>query len=294
VADRADQDGADQDGAATGTACYVPTGTVDVAGQVVEELEARPHTSSAWGPHMQHGGVVSALLVRALERVGEPDGRRIARLTTELLGVVPVGPVRVRAEVLRPGRRVELVSAELEVPRDDGSWLLAARSSAWRLATSSTVDVARPAEPARALPDEGSYRLSEHPRSWAWWSGHGFSDNLSCKIAVDQQTGSATLAWVRMDVPLVEGEETTPLQRLTAVADSANGVGARLDPTRFTFLNTEVTLHLHDAPHGEWFGIEAESSIGADGVGMSAGVLHTPTGPVGRVAQALLVERHRH
>ena len=282
------------DSSSTDRGCYVSTGTVEVDGRVVEELEARPHTSSAWGPHMQHGGVVSALLVRSLERVGEPEGRRIARLTTELLGVVPVGPVRVRAEVLRPGRRVELVSAELEARRPDGSWLLAARSSVWRLATSGTSDVARRAEPARALPTEESYRLSEHPRSWAWWKGGGFADSLQWKIAAEQQTGSATLAWARMDVPLVEGEESTPLQRLTAVADSANGVGARLDPTRFTFLNTEVTLHLHDAPHGEWFGIEAESSIGADGIGTSAGVLHTTTGPVGRVTQALLVERHRH
>lgn len=274
-------------------ACFLPTGTVEADGQVVEELEARPHTASAWGPRMMHGGVAAALQVRALERLGESDGRRIARLTTELLGVVPVGPVRVRAEVLRPGRRVELVSAELEAQKPDGGWLLAARTTAWRLATSSTTDVARTAEPARALPDEEAYRLSEHPRSYAWWTG-GFSDSLLWRIAADQQAGSTTLAWTRMDVPLVEGEEATPLQRLVAIADSANGVGARLDPTRFSFINTEVTVHLHDAPRGEWFGIEAESTIGADGIGMSAGVLHTPTGPVGRVTQALLVERHRH
>lgn len=273
--------------------CYVPTGTSRTDGVEVEHFEAGPHTSSAWGPHMQHGGPVTALLVRALERTGAPAGRRIARVTTELLGVVPVGPVRVRAQVLRPGRRVEMVGAELEVPRPDGTWLLAARATAWRFATGSTADVARRAEPTRALPAEQPSRLSQHPLSFAWWEG-GFVDAQEWKIAAEQQTGSATLAWARLRVPLVAGEEATPLQRLTAAADTANGVGARLDPTQFSFLNTELTVHLHDAPHGEWFGIEAESSIGADGIGMSAGVLHTPTGPVGRVTQALLVERHRH
>ena len=273
--------------------CYSFGGTVEVDGVTFEQLEAGPHTSSAWGPHMQHGGPVTALLVRALERVGEPEGRRIARVTTELLGVVPVGPVRVRAEVARPGRRVELLTAFLEAPRPDGTWLLAARAGAWRFTTGATADVARPAEQARSLSADPSSRLSEHPLSFAWWEG-GFVDALEWKIAAEQQDGPATVAWGRLRVSLVDGEEPSPLQRLTAFADTANGVGARLDPTRFTFLNTEMTVHLHDAPTGEWFGIEAESSIGADGVGMSAGVLHAPTGPVGRVTQALLVERHRH
>ena len=35
----------------------------------------------------------------------------------------------------------------------------------------------------------------------------------------------------------------------------------------------------------------AETSVGADGVGMSDAVLHGPDGPIGRVTQNLLVER---
>ena len=71
--------------------------------------------------------------------------------------------------------------------------------------------------------------------------------------------------------------------------DAANGVGARLVTTAWTFINTELASHLFERPTGEWTGIEAESSIGAEGVGLSQAVVHDERGPVGRIAQSLLV-----
>ncbi|MFC6152139.1 thioesterase family protein [Nocardioides yefusunii] len=273
--------------------CYRRTSSEHIdgaqGGDDVELFEASTRTSSAWGPHMQHGGPVTGLLVRALEHAGDPTGRRISRVTTELFGMVPVGTVRVTGRVVRPGRRVELLESTMEAPDGDG-WKLVATARAWRYRVADTTDVARPADPARDLPASDAARLSEHPLSFAWWEG-GFVDALRWKLDADQQSGAATLAWGRLDVALVEGEETTPLQAMVSFADTANGVGARLDPAQFTFLNTEMTLHLFAPPSGEWFGIEAESSVGPDGAGMSAGVLHSPHGPIGRVTQALLVER---
>jgi hypothetical protein len=271
------------------TWCYRPTGSNLVAGTLVEEFEASPHTSSAWGPHMQHGGPVTGLLVRALERVGDQEGRRLSRVTTELLGMVPVGPTRVTARVTRPGRRVELVQATMDVPHE-GAWRAVAMATAWRLRTDDTSEVARTADATRSLPDSDPARLSEHPLSFGWWEG-GFVDALRWKIDKDQQQGSTTVAWGRLDVELVDGEQTTATQALVSIADTANGVGARLDPSQFTFLNTEMTVHLFAPPSGEWFGIEAESSVGPDGIGMSAGVLLGVDGPLGRVTQSLLVER---
>lgn len=269
--------------------CYRTVRFFEEDGVRHEELEASGRTSSAWGPQMQHGGPVTGLLARALERVGDPAGRRISRITTELLGVVPVGPVRVHARVERPGRRVELLRAVVEAPYRHGHRVVA-QATAWRLRTDDTSDVARSADRPRSLPEGAAARLSEHPLSFAWWEG-GFVDAVRWKIDAAQQDSSSTVAWGRLDVQLVEGEETSPLQALLSFADTANGVGARLDPADFTFLNTEMTVHLFAPPRGEWFGIEAESSVGPDGIGMSAGVLLGPEGPLGRVTQSLLVER---
>jgi hypothetical protein len=53
------------------------------------------------------------------------------------------------------------------------------------------------------------------------------------------------------------------LQRLMATADSANGIASRLDFTHWLFLNTDLSVHLHRRPTGEWFGVDAETVIGA-------------------------------
>ena len=64
-----------------------------------------------WDPGALHGGAPAALLVRAFERLPAPEGLALARVTYEFLRPVPVGPREVRADVVRPGRRVQLLEA---------------------------------------------------------------------------------------------------------------------------------------------------------------------------------------
>ena len=90
-------------------------------------------------------------------------------------------------------------------------------------------------------------------------------------------------------MPLVESEEPTPLQRLAVVADSANGAAAPLDVRDWLFVNTDLTVHLHRAPVGEWMAVDAATTVGATGVGTVAGVLFDERGQVGRSAQSLVV-----
>jgi Acyl-CoA thioesterase C-terminal domain len=81
------------------------------------------------------------------------------------------------------------------------------------------------------------------------------------------------------------------LQRLFAVADDVNGVGAKLNVTEWTFVNTDVVVYLHRVPEGEWTGVRAETSYGPDGVGVSSGSLHDGHGPVGIATQSILLRR---
>jgi hypothetical protein len=74
-----------------------------------------------------------------------------------------------------------------------------------------------------------------------------------------------------------------------AVADSGNGASNRLDMRNWLFINTELTVHLWRVPVGEWIGLDAETTIGPNGVGLANSTLHDSDGPVGRGAQALLV-----
>lgn len=273
-------------------AFYLPLGVrPDAEGHPVETFTVTEATSSPWGPELQHGGPVSALLTRAMDRCQPREGTRLTRITVELLGPVPVTEVHVSARIERPGRAIELLSAVMQAPGPDGELRSVARAQAWRLATSDTSDVVRRTEPVLPFPEPGE-QVPTHfsfPDSW------GESGYLRATEWILVNSGGApgdpTEGWLRLRVPVVAGEVPTPLEKAMALADSANGLGARLDPRKFAFLNTETTIHLPGEPTGDWFGIRSEPSFGSDGIGLTAAVLHAETGPIGRIAQNILVTR---
>jgi hypothetical protein len=95
--------------------------------------------------------------------------------------------------------------------------------------------------------------------------------------------------WTRLRVPVVAGEEPSGLQRVLAVADSANGVSAVLPLGEWLFINPELTVHLRRPPRGEWICLDAETAISHGGAGFSRSVLSDDDGVVAQGAQSLLV-----
>ncbi len=238
-------------------------------------FESTPHTRGPWDPRHQHAGPPAALMTRAFERCEPRDGMVLARITIEILGALPIAELEVRAGVERPGRSVELLAGEVSI---DGRPFLRAR--AWRvLATEEST----PAGPAPlALPDTAETAPPQ--------LGEGYTNAVEWRWAAGAwlERGPATV-WTRLTMPLVEGEEPSPLQRVMAVADSGNGASNVLDWERFLFINVELSVHFLRAPVGEWVCLDAETEIAAGGAGLARSVLSDPTGPVARGAQALLV-----
>src|ERR1700710_2255390 len=106
-------------------------------------VEASGSTAGPWFPDAQHMGPPSALLVRALEKGSGRDDVRLARVTVEVLGKVPVGPLEVRSTVARRGRTIELVTAELAAPDPaSGTPRAVARATGWFHGTLDTAAVA--------------------------------------------------------------------------------------------------------------------------------------------------------
>jgi Thioesterase-like superfamily len=197
----------------------------------------------------------------------------------EILGPVPVAELEVRSHVDRPGRAVELLSAELVAAGRP-----VVRATAWRVATADTSSVAGGlAEPMESL---ANARQIYAPEGWVdgylsameWFATRG-----------DFVEPGAAAAWARQRVALVDGEQPDGLQRLMAVADSGNGLSNRIDIRQWLFINTELTVHLLREPDGEWIGLDANTAIGPNGMGTATSVLHDHLGQVGRGAQELLV-----
>ena len=251
-------------------------------------VEASASTAGPWFPDAQHMGPPSALLVRALEAESGRDDVRLARVTVEVLGKVPVGRLELTSRVARPGRTIELVSAELTA-RDpaSGEPRAVARAAGWFHGVVDTSGVATvPGATMAALPGRDEGRTRAIPEGWL----PGYLTSVDWRwITGGLDEPGPGRAWGRVLPEVVKGEEPSPVQRLAAVADSTNGAASRLDLREWLFVNTELTLHLHRAPQGEWTGLDADSVIGPDGTGTAYSVLHDEAGPVGRAAQALTV-----
>jgi hypothetical protein len=244
-------------------------------------FRATAATTGPWGPSSQHGGPPAALLARAVgavDREGPP--RVVGRFTMELLGPVPVGLLEVRASVVRPGRSVELCEATAyDAARDRAC----ARATAWLFPETHDGPHQRLEPPAHS-PADGAPK--DPP---AGWSG-GYLDAVEWRWVVGamSEPGPGTV-WMRPRVDLVEGEAMSPLQRLLTCVDSASGVSAALDPAEWSFLNTELTVHVLREPVGEWLCVDAETTLGSGSVGVAVARVYDELGLVARSAQALLV-----
>ena len=255
-------------------AFYEPNGDLFVATEL---------TRGPWDPGAQHAGPPSALLGYAIEQLPDHSEFQLGRLTFEILRSVPIAPVRAQARIVRPGRRVQMVEAELS---DAGGEVLM-RARGWRLRTAK-LDL-----PAEALvasqppaPPEDGTDADFFPTE----QEHGYHSAMEIRFVAGGflEPGPAT-AWLRMRQPLVAGQPPTPLQRTLVAADVGNGISAALDFRRFIFINVDLTVHLERMPKGEWVGVDAATLPRPNGVGTAESTLFDGHGRIGRALQTLLV-----
>ena len=239
-----------------------------------------PWTAGPWGPDKQHAGPPSALLARAIERFEPREGHRLGRMSLEVLGAVPVAPLSIEVERLRPGRRLELIEARA---RADGRTVLVAR--AWRLACAPddfpSVPERAPLDPPE-LPDEVPIRLPGIHRD-----GYLSAVEFRFERGSFDEPGPA-MGWGRSHVLLLAGETPTGWQRVLLLADSGSGISLALDPTRYPAINCDLSVMLHRDPTTEWVGLDAATTITAGAGAMTVTNLLDREGPIGIATQTLL------
>ena len=262
-----------------------------------ERFRSTELTRGPWDPDAQHAGPPAALLGRAIERLPSRSGRwQVGRVTFEILRPVPIAPLTVHAEVVRPGRNVEMLTATLAA---DGDELI--RASAWRIAATA-VDL------GQAPGGEGDTGpgLTERagappgPEQGVAESFFPTGQRVGYQTAMEYlfvrgrflEAGPATV-WMRARAELVEDEPLSPLQRVLVAADSGNGVSAALDWERFLFINVDLSVHLHREPAGEWVCLDAVTFPEPNGIGLADTALYDERGPLGRALQTLLIRERR-
>lgn len=242
---------------------------------------AAPMTHGPWDAAMMHGGAPAALLAHAIETVEPGAELMVTRLTVEFLAGVPVGDVTVQASLRKPGRRFQVVDAAL-----DAGERQVCLARAVRLRRADMPDAAASPDDGAPLPPPDS--VADLP---PFSDGGGFYPDATEIRHVGGELGSGHVtAWIRLRGDLLPGIAPSPLVRAAAAADFANGLSQILPFDEWTFVNTELTVHLHREPAGEWIGLDARTVSSASGIGLSTGVLHDLGGPFGTCAESLFVE----
>jgi hypothetical protein len=236
-------------------------------------------TRGPWGPTSQHGGPPAALLGRAIENVNDRSDLSVARIVFDILRPVPIEPLRVQVEVVRPGRSVELVEASLSA---NGTEVM--RASAWRIhAEERDLEPTAP-EPPPAGP-EGGVPLAPFETGY-----EGYLQAMEWKFVGGAflESGAAT-AWMRMRIPLIPGEEPSPLARVLTAVDSASGISSAVDFGTWLFVNPDLSVYLSRLPEGEWICLDAVTTIEKRGIGLATSSISDRGGRIGRSMQSLFI-----
>ncbi len=227
-----------------------------------------------WDLGAQHGGAVAGLLARSVEQAPTPVPMRVARFTLDMLRRVPVQRLAVSTEVLRTGKRIQTVVSRLHHGDEP-----VASATALLVRTGAEIDLSpyrQPDAPLPPLPGCGERPDLPSPSSMM---PSGFPHVVEFdRVEGGHRSGTPSKTWVRLKVPFVRGEATTPLVRLMALSDFTSGMAGFLPYEQYVSINPDLTIHVVRYPEGEWIGIDAQTWADPDGIGQSRALLFDETG----------------
>lgn len=234
-----------------------------------------------WGETVS-GTYVGGLLGHVVERDTDADPEVVpARLTVDLLRPVAMAPVHTRSTVVRRGRRLWLVDAELVQ-----AGTVVARASALLLRRGP-----EPADDAWTSP-VGMPPLPPDPTEIGarttvlWVFGGADPSTPTADLSGWQQSGPKSV-WVREITPLIDGVELTPFVRAAVAGDYASSL-TNFGSTGLPFINADYTVSLSRLPDGPHLGLAALTHYACDGVSTGVATLFDHRGPIGNATVTAL------
>jgi len=236
-----------------------------------------------WSPDACHAGPPTGLLARASE-LAVPH-QRLARITVDLIRPIPHAGFAVAAEVTRSGRTVS--TTLMRVIDGDGKEVVTARGLHQAAVAEGELDDL-PTTPYQPPPFgeavDGPFPFGKPAHDLPF-----FRDSVQVRYNPGEPTTAGPKrAWMKT-LPLLPDEEPSPFQRICPLADCGNAFGRNTDSFDYAYMNTDLTVLLHRAPQGEWFGMDVAGRWEPTGVGMSDALLFDQHGAVGRALQTLLL-----
>ncbi len=251
-------------------------------GNCIAHYQPTKNAQGAWNEHEQHMAPATGLLTYELSNYAPQDNMRLARISLDILGLIPFDDFTITTRCIRPGKTIELIES---VMSSGGRDAIIAR--AWRLLTQDTSAIA-------GLEDQKAAHQPDELPSWdgmKGWPG-GFIESVKLVTDPTRRDGRG-MVWITNELDMIEDIQTADVVRLLGMVDTANGVvprlGLGLSKLEWMFPNTDLQIHMYRKPQGHWLGIDATQQYGADGIGLTSAVLHDVHGPFGRSEQILTI-----
>lgn len=247
-----------------------------------DRLIPQPSAAGPWFPGVQHGGAVTGLMARSVERAPSAQPMMLTRMSVDMSRRVPMGATRVVAQVLRDGRRVQSLACDYEV---DGE--IVGRATAMRIRIDDSV------VPADQVPDpwaedEPPPGPDGIPDIDITVQGVDFVHNFTMRRQED--TPGRSISWLRLDVPFVAGEQTSPMTFAAAAADMISSAGSIMDFDRYLSVNPDLSMQFHRIPQGPWIGQRSLVRVSPHGFGSTDAQLFDSTSSIGRSMKSLLID----
>jgi Thioesterase-like superfamily len=255
------------------TAIFVPEGHL---------FRATEQAGGPWSPDMLQGSATTALMTREVEQLAVASGFAVRRLTFDLWRPAGLRAFGLQTDMLRDGRKAKTLQVRLL----DGGVEIGRCTALLTAQGESPTDPFTKTAGHDAAPETGN-----PPPAFAQkWSR--YFQNVSVRLIEGalEKPGPAA-AWMRLDMPLVEGEATTPLLQAVQAADFSSGVAQIVDMREWTFVNPEISLYFFRPPQDEWILIRSRTRVGANGAGLTMAGLSDRQGPFAEVMQAMTFER---
>lgn len=219
-----------------------------------------PPAAGNWGAGRLRGMAVSGILARAAERALPVSDLRPIRWTLDLCRRASMDRCDIEASVIRTGRRLALVEANL-LQRE----VVVATGRALFLRPDAQVRSAAVWAPTDRLapPPAGLAPATAEPRVYysegiGWTSGSG-----------NHQVAAQKALWLSR-FRVVEDEVPTPFQYVASAADVASAV-INWGEAGMQFINADLTLSLARLPVDREIGFAAADRVESDGI--SSGVV---------------------
>lgn len=247
-------------------------------------FQATQHVSGAWNIEEQHVAPSFGLLVHAVER--DHAARRassapgtaplvLGRASFDIYGTFTLDPVEIDVRVLRPGRSIELVEAQLS---QGGRTAIVLR--AWLMQTFDTSAIE-----GIELPSIASREGMTTSRIHDEWPGDAVQ---SIDVVSTEERFGRAQSWVRPKVAILD-EPVSATARSVGMLDFSNGLTPREPIGDVAFPNLDLTATFVRQPSGDWQGYDTSVTFGANGIGVTHTVLHDEAGPFGVMTQCLTV-----